>query len=116
MSATRRIGRRRGLLSIEELHEDPAGLSLASGPGPQSCAALFHRLLAMREARPRMATQRRKRRSPTTAAPLAGHSSRYLENRRPRCQAPADSNPPRAQYDAGSARSASTLLPTASLG
>src|SRR6478736_2122735 len=63
-----------------------------------------------------MASQRRKRRSPTTAAPVAGHSSRYLENRRPRFQAPADSNPTRAQYDAGSARSASPLLPTASLG
>lgn len=41
MSATRRIGRRRGLLSIEELHEDPAGLSLASKSGPQSRAAVF---------------------------------------------------------------------------
>jgi hypothetical protein len=41
MSATRRIGRRRGLLSIEELHEDPAGLSLASRSGPQSRAAVF---------------------------------------------------------------------------
>src|SRR5271167_112188 len=63
-----------------------------------------------------MASQRRKSRSPTTAAPVAGHSSRYLENRRPRFQAPADSNPTRAQYDAGAARSASPLLPTASLG
>jgi hypothetical protein len=41
MSATRRIGRRRGLLSIEELHEDPAGLSLASRSGRQSRAAVF---------------------------------------------------------------------------
>src|SRR5271168_336572 len=63
-----------------------------------------------------MASQRRKRRSPTTAAPVAGHSSRYLENRRPRLQAPADSNPTRAQYDAGSTRSASAILPTARLG
>src|SRR5882757_11406647 len=63
-----------------------------------------------------MASQRRKRRSPTTAAPVAGHSSRYFENRRSRFQAPADSTPTRAQYDVGSARSASALLPTASLG
>ena len=41
MSATRRIGRRRSLLSIEELHEDPADLSLASRSGPQSRAAVF---------------------------------------------------------------------------
>src|ERR1700722_5459242 len=41
MSATHRIGRRRGLLSIEELHEDPAGLSLASKSGPQLRAAVF---------------------------------------------------------------------------
>src|SRR5271165_3495842 len=63
-----------------------------------------------------MASQRRNRRSPTTAAPLAGHSSRYFENRRPRLQAPADSNPIRAQYAPGSARSASALLATARLG
>jgi hypothetical protein len=44
MSVTLRIGRRRGLLSIEELHEDPAGLSLASRSGPKCCV---YRLLAL---------------------------------------------------------------------
>jgi hypothetical protein len=67
-------GGRRCFLPTNELYGGPSGLSLASGPGPQSCAALFHRLLAMCQARPRMATQRRKKRSPTTAAPVSiGH-------------------------------------------
>src|SRR5277367_4777310 len=63
-----------------------------------------------------MASQRRNRRGPTNPAPVAGDSSRYPENRRPRLQAPADSNPAQAQYVAGSTRSASALLPTARLG
>ena len=83
-------GGRRCLLPIKELSGGPTGLSLASRPGTQSCAALLHRLLALRPAGQRMASQRRKRRGPTTAAPVAGNSSRYLENRRPRLQAPAD--------------------------
>jgi hypothetical protein len=47
---------------------------------------------------------------------LQAISSRYLENRRPRLQGPPDSNPIRAQYAAGSARSASALLPAARVG
>src|SRR5258708_12029221 len=63
-----------------------------------------------------MASQRRNRRGPTTAAPVAGHSSRYLENRRPRLQAPPDSNPARTQYAAGSTRAAFSIRPPAPLG
>jgi hypothetical protein len=58
-------GGRRCLLPIKELFGGPTGLSLASRPGTQSCAALLHRLLALRPAGQRMASQRRKRRGPT---------------------------------------------------
>jgi hypothetical protein len=53
------LGNYKNLLAVEDafcqlktLYGSPSGLSLAFGPGPQSCAALFHRLLAMRQARP----------------------------------------------------------------
>src|SRR6266436_7188846 len=63
-----------------------------------------------------MAIQRRKRRDPMFAAPIAGNSSWHLENRRPRFQALADPNSTSAQFSVGSARFTSVVLPTACLG
>src|SRR5690349_14130478 len=63
-----------------------------------------------------MASQRRKRRDPMFAAPIAGNSSWHLENRRPRFQALADPNSTSAQFSAGWARFTSVVLPTACLG